>query len=69
MWKIFEKKYGDTEFKEKTYQLKLNLTKRQMDLLVNSTSDLGKEDEDCLIVQQQIINAVLNTKYMKDIIV
>ena len=64
-----KKKYGDTEFKEKTYQLKLNLTKRQMDLLVNSTSDLGKEDEDCLIVQQQIINAVLNTKYMKDIIV
>lgn len=67
MFKIFEKKYGENEFKEKTYKLTLNLTKRQMDLLINSTSDLGKKDKDCLEVQSQILGAVLNTEYYKDI--
>lgn len=52
---------------EKTYKLVLNLTKRQMDLLVNATSDLGDKERDCLVVQKEVINATLLTDYYKNI--
>lgn len=43
---------------EKTYNLTLNLTKRQMELLVNSTSDLGVSDIDSLQLQKVIYAAL-----------
>ena len=40
----------------------LNLTKKQLNLLRNAASDLGTKDCDCVHIQLQIANALLDLK-------
>jgi len=40
--------------------LELDLTKEEVELLRNSTSDLGIVDKDCISLQLKIANAILN---------
>jgi len=47
----------------KTYTLKLILTPREVELLRNSTSDLGMSDSNCLSLQLKIANAILETDF------
>ena len=44
----------------KEIEIALKLTDREIELLRNSTSDLGLEDKDCLSLQMKIANAILD---------
>ena len=48
------------------YNITLNLTAKQIELLRNSTSDLGLKDKDCVAIQLSIANAILDSNYLKD---
>ena len=41
-------------------KLTLELTPKQVALLRNSTSDLGKNDKNCVVVQLKIAEAILD---------
>lgn len=49
-----------------TTKIVLILTDREIELLRNSTSDLGIEDKDCIRLQVKIVNAILDGKMNKD---
>ena len=47
---------------EKTYTLVLKLTKKQIEYLRNSTSDLGMNDIDAIRLQAKIADAIIDCK-------
>lgn len=49
-----------------TTKIVLILTDREIELLRNSTSDLGIEDKDSISLQLKIANAILDGKMNKD---
>lgn len=46
-------------------KITLELTEQEIELLRNSTSDLGTADKDCVSMQLKIANAILDTKMVK----
>jgi len=47
---------------KKMTEIVLKLTDREIELLRNSTSDLGLKDKDCLSLQIKIANALLDAR-------
>lgn len=47
-------------------KIKLDLTEREMELLRNSTSELGTTDRDCISLQLKIISSIFDAKYPKE---
>lgn len=45
------------------YNLKLSLTEREIELLRNSTSDLGNGESAAVSLQLKIANAIINSVY------
>jgi len=46
----------------KSKRISLDLSEREIELLRNSVSDLGIEDNDCLRLQLKIADAILDAK-------
>jgi hypothetical protein len=51
---------------EKTYDLKISLTEKEIELMRNCLSDLGTSDKDCVSLQLKTTNAILDTDYNQD---
>lgn len=49
-------------------RLILELTDREIELLQNSTSDLGTRDTDCFTLQCKIASAIANANYKESIV-
>lgn len=47
----------------KTYKLTLKLTEREIELLRNSTSDLGFSERECISLQLKIADELLDVGY------
>jgi len=45
---------------EPRFEIKLSLTEKEIELLRNSTSDLGTIDRECVSLQLKIANAILD---------
>lgn len=50
---------------KKTIKIELRLTDKEIELLRNSTSDLGTSGEGCASLQLQIANALLDVGWQK----
>jgi hypothetical protein len=48
---------------EKSYELKISLTEKEIELMRNCLSDLGTSDKDCVSLQLKTTNAILDTDY------